>query len=154
NGSSPAVSARWSGHPFLTRLKSYMEVTPSDLDHLARLIEADLTVKKRRDLIVDGYEYRKLCFVEDGFAARYKLLHNGKRQIVNFVLPGDIIGIPGSFMEKAPYSVIAVTDIKLQMCGIDAYVELCYRRPQFGLALTWSVVHEAIMCGEHVVNTG
>ncbi len=154
NGSSPAMPARWCRHPFVTRLKSYIEAAPGDLDALWRLIEADLTVKKRRDLVVDGYEYRKLCFVEEGYAARYKLLHNGKRQIVNFVMPGDIVGMPGSFLEKAPYSVIAVTDIKLQMCPIDAYVELCYRRPQFGLALSWLAVHEAIICAEHVINTG
>jgi hypothetical protein len=79
NGSSRAIPARWYGHPFVARLKSYMDVTPGDLDCLWHLIEAELTVKKRRDLVVDGYEYRKLCFVEDGFAARYKLLHNGKR---------------------------------------------------------------------------
>jgi CRP-like cAMP-binding protein len=148
------MPASWCGHPFVTRIKRYVEVEPGDLNTLWRLIEAELTVKKRRDLVVDGYEYRKLCFVEEGFAARYKLLHNGKRQIVNFVMPGDIVGMPGSFLETAPYSVIAVTDMKLQMCSIDAYVELCYRRPQFGLALSWLAIHEAITCAEHVVSTG
>jgi len=131
-----------------------MDVTPGDLDCLWRLIEAELTVKKRRDLVVDGYEYRKLCFVEDGFAARYKLLHNGKRQIVNFIMPGDVVGIPGSFQETAPYSVITVTDMTLHMCPLDAYAGLCYRRPQFGLALSWLALYEAIICGEHVINTG
>jgi CRP-like cAMP-binding protein len=153
-GPPPAISARRSRHPFVIRLNNYIEMPPRDLDALWGLVEADIEVKKRRDLIVDGYEYRKLCFVEEGFAARYKLLHNGKRQIVNFVMPGDIVGMPGSFLEKAPYSVIALTDMKLQMCRMDAYVELCHRRPQFGLALSWLAVHEAIICGEHVINTG
>jgi CRP-like cAMP-binding protein len=154
NGLSPAISARWRRHPFVTRLRSYIDAVPGDLDTLWHLIEADLTVKKRRDLVVDGYEYRKLCFVEEGFAARYKLLHNGKRQIINLVMPGDVVGMPGAFLEKAPYSVIAVTDMQLQMCPIDAYFELCYRRPLFGLALSMLAVHEAIICGEHVINTG
>jgi CRP-like cAMP-binding protein len=154
NGRSPTIPARWLQHPFVTRLKSYIDVAPGDLEALWRLIEADLLVKKRRDLVIDGYEYRKLCFVEEGFAARYKLLHNGKRQIVNFILPGDIVGMPGSFLQKAPYSVIAVTDIKLQMCPIEAYVELCYKRPLFGLALSWLAVHEAAICAEHVISTG
>jgi CRP-like cAMP-binding protein len=154
NGPARAIPPGWRLHPFVTRLKSFIEMKPGDLDALWGLIEAELTVKKRRDLVLDGYEYRKLCIVEEGFAARYKLLHNGKRQIVNFVMPGDIVGMPGSFLEKAPYSVIAVTDMKLQMCPMDAYVELCYRRPQFGLALSWLAVHEALMCAEHVVSTG
>lgn len=145
---------QWSRHPFATRLKNIIGLSESDLHSLWRLIEAELTVKKRRDLVVDGYEYRKLCFVEEGFAARYKLLRNGKRQIINVVLPGDVIGLPGSFVEKASYSVIAVTDLKIQICPIDAYVQLCYKRPQFGLALSWLAVQEAIIYAEHTINTG
>ena len=66
------------------------------------MIETELTVGKRRDLVMDGYEFCKLCFVKDGFAARYKLLRNGKRQIVNFVLPGDIVlACPASPIDRA-----------------------------------------------------
>jgi CRP-like cAMP-binding protein len=104
--------------------------------------------------VVDGYEYRKLCFVERGFAARYKLLRNGKRQIVNLVLPGDVVGLPGSFLKKARYSVLALTDLKLQVCSVTDYVRLCYRRPQFGLMLSWLAIQEAVTCAEHAINTG
>jgi CRP-like cAMP-binding protein len=148
------IPEHWSRHPFVVRLRGYLGLNGSDLHSLWRLIEADLTVKKRRDLVVDGYEYRKLCFVENGFAARYKLLRNGKRQVVNLVLPGDVVGLPGSFVEKARYSVIAVTDVKLQVCSINAYVQLCYNRPQFALALSWLAVQEALICAEHTINIG
>ena len=67
---------------------------------------------------------------------RYKLLRNGKRQILNVVLPGDIVGLPGSFYERAVYSVSAITDLRMHVCALDAYVQLCYQRPQFGLALS------------------
>src|SRR5690349_21340779 len=111
-------------HPFVVRLERYIALSEDDLDHLWRLVEVDLTVPRRRDLVVEGYEYRKLCFVEAGFAARYKLLRNGKRQIVNLVLPGDVVGLPGSFLEKARYSVLALTDLRMQVCPIQDYVQL------------------------------
>src|SRR5262249_17921621 len=91
----------FSSHPFVARLKRYISLTDADTESLERLIEQELTVERRRDLVVDGYEYRKLCFVGDGYGARYKLLRNGKRQILNVILPGDVIGLPGSFLEKA-----------------------------------------------------
>lgn len=149
--SLPGPSRR---HPFVVRLERFLALSDDDLGSLWKLIEADLTVPKRRDLVVDGFEYRKFCFVEDGFAARYKLLHNGKRQIVNLVLPGDVVGLPGSFLEKACYSVITVSEMRLQVCSINDYVSLCYKRPQFALALSWLAVQEAITCAEHAVNTG
>jgi CRP-like cAMP-binding protein len=141
-------------HPFFVRLHSYMALSGDDVDSLWQLVEAELTVDRKRDLVVDGYEYRKLCFVETGFAARYKLLRNGKRQIVNLILPGDVIGLPGGFLEKARYSVLALTDLKIQVCSIADYVHLCYQRPQFGLILSWLAIHEAIVCAEHAINTG
>ena len=141
-------------HPFVVRLERYIPLSEDDLDNLWRLVEAELTIPRRRDLVVDGYEYRKLCFLEAGFAARYKLLRNGKRQIVNLVLPGDVVGLPGSFLEKARYSVLALTDLRMQVCPIQDYVQLCYRRPQFGLALSWLAIHEAIVCAERVIDTG
>src|SRR5215510_3779912 len=100
-------------HPFIMRLARFMVLSDNDLNCLWQLIEADLSVRKRRDLVVDGFEYRKLGFVESGFASRYKLLRNGKRQIVNLVLPGDVVGLPGSFLDKACYSVLALSEMKL-----------------------------------------
>src|ERR1700709_2119022 len=111
NISLSAFSEKWRRHPFVAKLERYAGLDPSDLHSLWQLIESDIAVKKRRDLVVDGYEYNKLCFVEEGFAARYKLLRNGNRQIVGFILPGDVIGLLGSFTETARYSVVAVTDM-------------------------------------------
>jgi CRP-like cAMP-binding protein len=97
----PATGSSWRNDPFVARLKNIVDLSPPELESLRKVVESELTIKKRRDLILDGYEYRKLCFVTDGFAARYKLLRNGKRQIVNFVLPGDVVGLPGSFLGRA-----------------------------------------------------
>ena len=87
-------------HPFVIRLEHYLPLSDDDLDSLWQLIETEQKVRKRRDLVVDGFEYRNRCFVECGFAARYKLLRNGKRQIINLILPGDVVGLPGSFLSR------------------------------------------------------
>lgn len=154
NIASTIIPAQWSRHPFAGRLQRSVGLTGSDLESLWRLIEAEVTISRRKELIADGYEYRKLCFVEDGFAARYKLLRNGKRQIVNLIMPGDVVGLLTSFMERAIYSVVAITDLKVHVCPAQAYVDLCYRRPQFGLALSWLAVQEAITTAGHTINTG
>src|SRR6185312_15076919 len=85
--------------PLVARLERYIELSATDIDLLRSLTDTDVVVKKRRDLMVDGYEFRKLCFIRDGFAARYKLLHNGKRQIINLLMPGDVVGLPSSFLD-------------------------------------------------------
>ena len=59
--------------------------------------EGERITKRRHELVAAGDEYRNLCFVKSGYAVRYKLLRNGKRQILNVILPGDVIGFPVSF---------------------------------------------------------
>jgi CRP-like cAMP-binding protein len=149
-----AVKDIWRDDPFVARLRSFADLTLPDLQNLRAVIETEVAIKKRRDLVLDGYEFSKLCFVKDGFAARYKLLRSGKRQIVNFVMPGDVVGLPGSFLDRAASSVIAVSDMTLQICSLDAYVELCYRRPKFGLVLSWLAAQEAANYAERVIDIG
>ena len=141
-------------NPFVARLLQYVDLSAADLKALDAIIDGELSIKKRRDLIADGDEYRKLCIVKDGYAVRYKLLRNGKRQILNVVLPGDVVGVPGSFYERAAYSVTATTDLTMLVCPLDAYIQLCYRRPQFGLALSWIAVQEAVTYAERIIDIG
>ena len=132
---SGALKDIWRHDPFLLRARQLVDLTLPDLQSLRAVIETEATVKRRRDLVLEGYEFSKLYFIKEGFAARYKLLRNGKRQIVNFVLPGDIVGMPGSFLDRAANSVIAVSDMTLQICSLEAFVGLCCRQPKFGLVL-------------------
>lgn len=141
-------------HPFITKLATFMKLNEGDLKSFENVIEAEKSIKKHKDMVVDGVEYRHLSFVKDGYAMRYKLLRNGKRQILNVILPGDVIGFPVSFVDRSTYSVVALSDLKLNVCSIDAYVRLCFDRPQFGLALAWLAVKEAAIYAERVVDIG
>jgi CRP-like cAMP-binding protein len=141
-------------HPFVTRLSAFMKMDAADLNALEQILESERSVKRRKDLIVDGFKYRNLCFVKSGYAMRYKLLRNGKRQILNIILPGDVIGFSVSFYDRSTYSVIALSDVKFNGCLIDSYVQLCFERPQFGLALSWLAIEEAAIYAEHLVDIG
>jgi CRP-like cAMP-binding protein len=141
-------------HPLVARLSRLMTLSAGDLRSLELIIESERMVRKREDLVVVGYEYRNLCFVKDGYAIRYKLLRSGKRQILNVVLPGDVIGFPVSFLDRSIYSVVAVSDLAYNTCSLESYARLCYERPQFGLALSWLAAHEAAIYAEHIVDLG
>ena len=88
-------------HPFVTRLVRLMKLSAADLRSLELIVENERLVKRRHDLVVIGDEYRSLCFVRDGYAIRYKLLRSGKRQILNVIMPGDVIGFPVSFFDRS-----------------------------------------------------
>ena len=117
------------------------------------IVESELLVKKRQDLIVMArvsqslLRQRRIC---DPLQA----LRSGKRQILNVILPGDVIGFPVSFFDRSTYSVVAMSELTYNICSLDSYVHLCYEQPQFGLALTWLAAHEAAIYAEHIVDLG
>jgi len=147
-------SPSFAKHPFVARLTRLVTLSASDLADFERIIEPERMVKKRKDLVVIGHEFRNLCFVRDGYAIRYKLLRSGKRQILNVILPGDVIGFPVSFFDRSIYSVVAVSDLTYNVCSLDSYVRLCYQQTQFGLVLIWLAAHEAAIYAEHIVDLG
>ncbi|MGE0769808.1 MAG: Crp/Fnr family transcriptional regulator, partial [Hyphomicrobiaceae bacterium] len=148
------LSSTHRDDPFMVRLQRFMDIGSAAFTDLRKALGAEIAIKKKRDLVTDGYACSKLSFIRDGFAVRYKLLNSGKRQIVSILLPGDVIGLPGSFLDRATFSVIALTNMRLHACSLDSYVALCYRRPEFGLVLSWLAVQEATTYAERIIDIG
>ncbi|HXD46793.1 MAG TPA: Crp/Fnr family transcriptional regulator [Pseudolabrys sp.] len=141
-------------HPFTLRLSRYGNVGAADLRAFSQIIDCDAVIGRKRELVADGYEYKKLCFVSDGYAIRYKLLRNGKRQVINIIFPGDVVGFPASFLDRSMFSVLTLTELRFNSCDFDAYMDLSFSRPQFALALSWLAAQEAAIYAEHIVDVG
>ena len=141
-------------HPFVTKLNRSIKLDDADMAALDALLSRRVAAKKAKDLIVEGYEYPVLHIVESGFAIRYKLLHSGKRQIVNVIVPGDIIGFPACFYEYAVFSVAALGDMSLHHVPLDSFANICLSRPNIATALVWFAAREAAIYAEHIIDTG
>jgi CRP-like cAMP-binding protein len=65
---------------------------------------------------------------------------------------GDVVGRK----IDPPYGLVitAISDLRMHVCVLDAYIRLCYQRPQFGLALSWIAVQEATTYAEHIIDVG
>src|SRR3546814_20847764 len=48
--------------------------------------------------------------MREGWAARFKTLEDGRRQILNILLPGDIFDLQVLVAAEADHSVVTVTD--------------------------------------------
>lgn len=141
-------------HPFITKLSFHTTLDEDDLKALSRVLNRRLAVKKGQDVIVQGFEYNGLDVVESGFAIRYTLLHKGGRQIINTLLPGDIVGFPASFFDRSIFSVMAVTKMSLHRISFDTFAELCRERPNIAIALIWFAARESALYAHHLIDAG
>jgi CRP-like cAMP-binding protein len=140
--------------PLAEKLGQYCALTPAEREFLVDLHQPRLRVARRREIIVSGRRYEHLFILCSGVVCRYKVLQDGKRQVLNLGLPGDIVGFPSCLFEVAINSVASLTEVELSLVSFDTLYVLFSRFPRLGTALFWASAFEAAMYGEHIVNLG
>lgn len=77
-----------------------------------------ITVPARRILVGKGEVPNKILTLFKGWAYRYNLLPDGRRQILTFKLPGDFISLRALQLSPMNFAVRTITEATL--CSIDA----------------------------------
>lgn len=95
--------------PAVRRLDALVPLDVAAEAALADATERARTVQQRRELLSEGAEIAETLLVLDGWAARVRHLPDGRRQIMNFVLPGDLVGLCDQDRPVASSTVMALT---------------------------------------------
>jgi CRP-like cAMP-binding protein len=109
-------------------------------------------IDKNKDLVVAGRHCRCFFLNHSGWLFRYKILHNGDRQIVDFILPGQIFGLQACFFKASLYSIATVTETSVSAIPLEAVDRVFERDLPLAKALFWSAVCEAAIVGEHLID--
>lgn len=111
----PGLSDSATGSPLLTRLRRLGAVSVEAQGALAAAITLSVPVAARRDLATEGGELGPPRAIVSGWAARMRLLADGRRQIVSLLLPGDLIGVRRQVSAISPSTVIAITEVAVAL---------------------------------------
>jgi CRP-like cAMP-binding protein len=79
----------------LRKLKIFRPFTPEELAFVSTLKTGELRVEAGSMLFLEGTSSAHLYTVLSGWAFRYKLLPDGRRQILSYCFPGDFLGAAG-----------------------------------------------------------
>jgi CRP/FNR family transcriptional regulator, anaerobic regulatory protein len=82
------------------------------------------------------------------------MLEDGRRQILNYSMPGDLIGIQSAMMSEMDHSVEALSDVRLCIFERKRFMELYREHPGLGYDLTWMAAREEQMLDEHLLSIG
>lgn len=89
-----------------------------------------------------------------GVLVRFRLLEDGRRQILNFMFPGDLVGLQGAFDEPLGHGVEALTAATLCHFPRDRFFELVTRHPRLAFDVTWLAAKEEAALEGHLVSLG
>ena len=105
-------------------------------------------------LILEGQTDAPLYTLLSGWAFRFKTLSDGRRQILNFLLAGDFIGVQQKMGDAAAHGVVALTDSAFCVFQRDALWELHRQSPTMGFNITWLTAHEESLVDDTLLSVG
>src|SRR5262249_10209744 len=98
----------------LRKLSSFTQLSPQDKIVLSQLGAGRTRQYRAREVIVhERSTPDAVCVIQEGWACRYRLLDNGRRQIVGFLLPGDLFDMNIFMLKEMDHSVGTITPVVL-----------------------------------------
>jgi CRP-like cAMP-binding protein len=155
--SSPALPAeglrRGPSGPLVTRLESVSRLTEEDRAALFALGDDPREMGARRNVIREGERPEHIHLMIEGWAARYKLLADGTRQITAFLIPGDFCDLHVTILGEMDHSITTLTRSKVAFIPrskMDALAE----RPGLAKAFWWATLVDEAVLRSWIVNIG
>jgi CRP-like cAMP-binding protein len=105
-------------------------------------------------LLRSGDNFGSLGAIFTGWALRYKLLDDGRRQILDVLLPGDLFGLEAVLLEKLQHQVEAVTPVTYGVMADEHVKRMIGGVPHFAASLLSRLVHEQARQDRHVTLLG
>jgi CRP-like cAMP-binding protein len=126
------------------RLEHFAPLSPQERALLQETATSVRRFESRDDLAKQGAPLPGLLAITYGFAARYKLLPDGRRQLLALLLPGDVCDPRALLSPQMDHSIAALGPVEAVVFPEDAVRQL-EERPALARALARSaLVHEAI----------
>jgi CRP-like cAMP-binding protein len=106
------------------------------------------------DIVHEGDVPRSALVLTHGMAFRYRLMPDGKRQILTFMIPGDIFGLQAFLLTATDHSIGTLVPTRVAMISRDTVFDLFDNHPRIGAALWWSALQQNAIHRERIVALG
>ncbi len=132
----------------------FMPFTPEELAFMRKFKTGEKLVEPGGIILAQGEASTLLYTALEGFGTRSTLLDDGRRQVINFVFPGDFIGLQAGIMGEMRHMIQASTRMRLCTFRRDALWDLFRNRPDRAYDLTWIAAVEEHFLGETIATLG
>ncbi|MEJ6389456.1 Crp/Fnr family transcriptional regulator [Gymnodinialimonas ulvae] len=138
----------------LRKIEIFEDLGRDELAYMQRFKHGELKIDPQTTVMMQGSNSPQLFTALKGMGLRYKTLPDGRRQVVNFVLPGDFIGLQAGVMGEMKHSVEATTPMVLCVFNRSEFWSLYKNQPERAFDVTWAAAVEEHFLGEALASLG
>ena len=136
------------------KLSPRLPAVAEEATALLDLRSSSRTVRAGQEIVSEGRRCSGVFLITEGIALRYRVLRDGRRQVLNFVLPGDFAGVTSCRFDTAPYTVKTLTRATVAPIPLGRLIGLFDSQPQLAAKLFWSFAAETAILAEHLIAVG
>ncbi|MFC3180532.1 Crp/Fnr family transcriptional regulator [Cypionkella sinensis] len=140
--------------PLARKLAAFVALSDEDLSMLDRLHQRRRKFVPGVDLVHQGQSNQTAYILAKGWVCSYKLLANGGRQIVDFQIPGDFLGLRSVLFRTADHNIEPVTPVEASEVIISDLLSAFADTPRLATAVLWAASRDEAMVVEHLVGIG
>ncbi len=138
----------------LKRLRFYTDLTKTDEAIIAGIAGKIIDFNRNTSIVTAGETMASTLIMRKGWAIRYKELEDGRRQILNVLLPGDIFDLQVLVAAQADHNVMSVTDVSVFSVPPIAVQNMLRGSGTLTMAFWWTQVQEEAFLREQIVRNG
>ncbi|MBS1302226.1 Crp/Fnr family transcriptional regulator [Loktanella sp. SALINAS62] len=138
----------------LRRHDLFTDMSDDNVQAMQRFKVGELTVDAGTPLLIEGSNSPQLFTALRGMGIRYKTTIDGRRQVVNFVFPGDFIGLQAGLMKEMAHSVEARSRMTLCVFNRSELYSFFRSHPERAFDITWLAAVEEHFLGEALTSIG
>ena len=138
----------------LRRLSDWQPLSTDESRALEAAASAVRLHRPHEDLVREGASASHIGLLLSGFAYACRVLSDGRRQIVSYLIPGDLCDSRQLLLPVAPHTISTLTAANVVLFGRDALLDVISRHSRVGQALCWLALQEEMIAREWLVNLG
>ncbi|MBW0159454.1 Crp/Fnr family transcriptional regulator [Sedimentimonas flavescens] len=140
--------------PLTRKLSAFVVLSEPELAVLARLHGRRRTFVAGRDMAHQGQSDQAAYILSAGWVCSYKIQPDGTRQIVDFQVPGDFLGLRSVLLRTSDHSFEPIVDVEAAEVLTGDLLEAFAQTPRLATAILWAASRDEAMVVEHLVGIG
>lgn len=141
-------------HPFFKRLASLTGLPRDAMSKIAALEVGRETLRAHTRIALQDAPCDDLHILLDGWAGRYTLLSDGRRQITTVLLPGEVCDVGLLYLGHCSQSVTALTDCTVARIGCSPLRALLLQQSSIANAFAKLLAIENAALGARIASLG
>jgi CRP-like cAMP-binding protein len=142
-------------NPLTMKLEQFTRFEPSERLRLDELLQRGSKTYARGETIIrEGDKVEQIHLVTGGLATRSKTLADGSRQLMAFLVPGDLCDVEVFVLEAMDHDIVALSDTSCALIPATEMEQLLTESSNLTRAIWWSTMTDSAVLREWIVNHG